>query len=162
MRNKFGTTTLSTIAEVKSMSSITENQKSEIRALIQEGKLSSKQIAEKVGVPPGTVSGIKANLTRRRKSAGKKAAVTKRAKKVAAMVKDRQWEPKKVKYLLGLIEKAISDKCIVCGESRPAVLQVHHVDRDRKIKAKLCANCHDIIRRGTVDELKKVHGGDGE
>jgi RecB family endonuclease NucS len=45
------------------MSSISEKQKSEIIALIQEGKLSREQIAAKVGVAPGTVSAIKAHLT---------------------------------------------------------------------------------------------------
>ncbi len=45
------------------MSPISENQKSEIIALIQEGKLSREQIATKVGVSPGTVSAIKAHLT---------------------------------------------------------------------------------------------------
>ncbi len=47
------------------MSSISENQKSEIIALIREGKLSREQIATKVGVSPGTVSAIKAHLTMR-------------------------------------------------------------------------------------------------
>ncbi|MFH1773814.1 MAG: endonuclease NucS domain-containing protein [Methanobacteriota archaeon] len=45
------------------MSAISENQKSEIIALIKEGKLSREQIATKVGVSPGTVSAIKAHLT---------------------------------------------------------------------------------------------------
>jgi RecB family endonuclease NucS len=45
------------------MSSITENQKSEIITLIREGKLNREQIAAKVGVSPGTVSAIKAHLT---------------------------------------------------------------------------------------------------
>ena len=45
------------------MSSISENQKSEIIALVREGKLSREQIAAKVGVSPGTVSAIKAHLT---------------------------------------------------------------------------------------------------
>ncbi|GAB6886999.1 hypothetical protein JCM13304A_04970 [Desulfothermus okinawensis JCM 13304] len=45
------------------MSSITENQRSEIINLIQEGQLSREKIAEKVGVSPGTVSAIKAHLT---------------------------------------------------------------------------------------------------
>lgn len=45
------------------MSPISEKQKSKVIALIQEGKLSREQIAEKVGVAPGTVSAIKAHLT---------------------------------------------------------------------------------------------------
>ena len=45
------------------MSSISENQKSEIITLVREGKLSREQIAAKVGVSPGTVSAIKAHLT---------------------------------------------------------------------------------------------------
>jgi len=45
------------------MSSISENQKSEIIALVREKKLSREQIAAKVGVSPGTVSAIKAHLT---------------------------------------------------------------------------------------------------
>jgi RecB family endonuclease NucS len=45
------------------MSPISENQKSEIIALIREGKLSREQIATKVGASPGTVSAIKAHLS---------------------------------------------------------------------------------------------------
>jgi RecB family endonuclease NucS len=45
------------------MSQMMENKKSEIIALIREGKLNREQIAAKVGVSPGTVSAIKAHLT---------------------------------------------------------------------------------------------------
>jgi RecB family endonuclease NucS len=45
------------------MNPMSENQKSEIIRLIKEGKLNREQIAEKVGVSPGTVSAIKAHLT---------------------------------------------------------------------------------------------------
>lgn len=45
------------------MSPMIENKKSEIIALIREGKLTREQIAAKVGVSPGTVSAIKAHLT---------------------------------------------------------------------------------------------------
>ena len=45
------------------MSPISENQKTEIIALLTEGKLAREQIAAKVGVSPGTVSAIKAHLT---------------------------------------------------------------------------------------------------
>ncbi|MBI3050920.1 hypothetical protein HYY74_00500 [Candidatus Woesearchaeota archaeon] len=46
------------------MSQISENQKSETINLIREGKLSRGQISAKVGISPGTVSAIKAHLTR--------------------------------------------------------------------------------------------------
>jgi RecB family endonuclease NucS len=45
------------------MSPISEEQKSEVIALLQEGKLSAEEIAEKVEVYPGTVRAIKAHLT---------------------------------------------------------------------------------------------------
>ncbi|HDS44511.1 MAG TPA: DUF91 domain-containing protein [Methanomicrobia archaeon] len=45
------------------MSPISEEQKSEVIALIKEGKLSAEEIAEKVEVYPGTVRAIKAHLT---------------------------------------------------------------------------------------------------
>lgn len=45
------------------MSLISENQKSEIIALIREGKLNREQIAKKVGVSPGKASAIKTHLT---------------------------------------------------------------------------------------------------
>lgn len=44
------------------MSQITENLKSEIITLIDEGRVSREQIATKVGVFPGTVSTIKTHL----------------------------------------------------------------------------------------------------
>jgi RecB family endonuclease NucS len=45
------------------MSPISEKQKSEVIALLQEDKLSAEEIAEKVEVYPGTVRAIKAHLT---------------------------------------------------------------------------------------------------
>gem|GEM_PF-722314 len=47
----------------RKMSPISEEQKSEVIALIKEGKLSAEQIAEKVEVYPGTIRAIKAHLT---------------------------------------------------------------------------------------------------
>ena len=45
------------------MSPISENQKTEIIALLTLGKLGREQIAAKAGVSPGTISAIKAHLT---------------------------------------------------------------------------------------------------
>lgn len=108
----------------------------------------------------------KAREIMRSESPGKKAAYTKKrketARKVAAIVKTKQWEPRKVKYLKTLKEKAIADTCIVCGNSEQHVLQVHHADREKKIEVILCANCHDIVRRGNYDELRKAHKRDDE
>ena len=47
--------------------------------------------------------------------------------------------------------------CVVCDDSRPFVLQVHHADPERKTKVILCANCHDTVRRGTFEDLWKAH-----
>jgi DNA-directed RNA polymerase subunit M/transcription elongation factor TFIIS len=101
----------------------------------------------------------KAWKTMRRKSSGIKAVYTKKrkegAKKAAAKIKNKQWEPEKVAYLKKLNEKASPNTCIVCGENRPLALQKHHADPERKTIVILCANCHDIIRRGTLEDLKK-------
>ncbi len=45
------------------MAPISESQKAQIIALLNEGKLSREEIATKVGVSPGTVSAIKAHIT---------------------------------------------------------------------------------------------------
>lgn len=45
------------------MSSLSENQKAQIIALLREGRLDREEIATKVGVSPGTVSAIKAHMT---------------------------------------------------------------------------------------------------
>ena len=105
----------------------------------------------------------KAWRTMKSKSPGIKAAYTKRrkrgAKKAAAKVKSKQWEPEKVEFLKELKTNAIPNTCAVCGDSRPFVLQVHHVDIEKEIEITLCANCHDIVRRGTIEDLKKAHRG---
>ena len=93
-------------------------------------------------------SGIKAKYTKKRKEA---------AKKAASKVKNKQWEPEKIKFLLGLKNNSDQSTCIVCGDSRPIVLQAHHVDPKREDVVKLCANCHDVVRRGTLEDLKKAH-----
>jgi hypothetical protein len=59
-------------------------------------------------------------------------------------------------------EKAMPDTCVVCGDSRPFVLQVHHADPEKKIEVMLCANCHDTVRRGTFGDLREAHNGDDE
>jgi len=109
-------------------------------------------------------SAKKAWETMRGKGPGTKAAYTKKrkagARKAAAKVKNKQWEPEKVKYLKALKEKANPDRCIVCGDSRPFVLQVHHVDPEKKIEVVLCANCHDTVRRGTLEDLRKANKGE--
>jgi len=104
----------------------------------------------------------KAWETMKGKGSGKKAAYTRKrkegARKAAAKVKNKQWEPEKVKYLKVLLkEKAISNRCIVCGDSRWFVLQGHHMGPEKKIKVVLCANCHDTVRRGTLEDLKEAH-----
>jgi transposase-like protein len=45
------------------MASISEEQKTQIISLLQQGQLSREEIAFKVGVSPGTVSAIKAHIT---------------------------------------------------------------------------------------------------
>jgi len=64
-----------------------------------------------------------------------------------------------MQYLKELKEKAKSDVCIVCGDSRSYVLQNHHADPEGQIEVKLCANCHDTVRRGTLENLKDAHKG---
>jgi NAD-dependent SIR2 family protein deacetylase len=79
------------------------------------------------------------------------------AKNVAARVKAKQWEPEKVKYLTQLKGKATPNTCVVCGDSRPFVLQIHHVDPKREVEVTLCANCHDIVRRSTLENLTNAY-----
>jgi hypothetical protein len=111
-------------------------------------------------------SAQKAWETMRSKGPATKAAYTKKrkegARKAAAKVKNKQWELEKVEYLKALKEKAMSDTCIVCGDSRPFVLQVHHADPEKKIEVILCENCHDTVRRGAFGDLRKAHKGDDE
>jgi transposase-like protein len=45
------------------MASISEEQKTQIISLLQEGQLGREEIASRVGVSPGTVSAIKAHIT---------------------------------------------------------------------------------------------------
>jgi cytochrome c553 len=103
----------------------------------------------------------KAWETMRNTSPGKKAAYTKKrkegARKAAAKVKNKQWEPKKVAYLKTLKEKANSNACVVCGDNRPFVLQKHHAHPEKKSVVTLCANCHDTVRRGTLEDLIKAN-----
>jgi cytochrome c553 len=79
------------------------------------------------------------------------------ARKAVAKVKNKQWEPKKVAYLKTLREKATSNACVVCGDNRPFVLQKHHADPEKKSVVTLCANCHDTVRRGTLEDLIKAN-----
>jgi len=103
----------------------------------------------------------KAWETMKNKSIGRKANYTKRrkagAKKAVIKVKNKQWNSEKVKYLKELKKDAISNTCVVCNDGTSFVLQCHHADPDKKIIVKLCANCHDTVRRGTLDDLKKAY-----
>ena len=45
------------------MGSITEEQKEQIKSLLQVGQFEREKIASKIGVSPGTVSAIKAHIT---------------------------------------------------------------------------------------------------
>jgi Endonuclease NucS C-terminal domain len=45
------------------MASISEEQKEQVKALLQAGQLDRDEIASKIGVSPGTVSAIKAHIT---------------------------------------------------------------------------------------------------
>jgi len=109
----------------------------------------------------GKTPAQKAWDTMKTKSPGEKAWDTirrkKGAKKGAAKIKAKQWEPEKVEYLKELREKAIPNACIVCGDTRPFILQVHHADPEKKIELKLCANCHDTVRRGTLEDLREAY-----
>ncbi len=111
-------------------------------------------------------SAQKAWETMRNKGPGTKSAYTKKrkegARKAAVKVKNKQWEIEKVEYLKALKEKAMPDTCVVCGDSRLFVLQVHHADPEKKIEVMLCANCHDTVRRGTFGDLREAHKGDDE
>jgi len=103
----------------------------------------------------------KAWETMRKKPPRTKAIYTKHrragAKKAADKAKGRQWEPEKVRYLKELRGNAVLNTCIVCGDSRQFVLQTHHADRKREVEVMLCANCHDTVRRGTLEDLENAH-----
>jgi predicted HNH restriction endonuclease len=93
--------------------------------------------------------GGKAHDTRRRKEGARKAVIN---------IKAVQWENEKVELLKKWGEKAIPDTCIVCGDSRPFVLQEHHVEPESKTLVKLCANCHDLLRRSKdINDLVEAH-----
>jgi len=89
----------------------------------------------------------KAHDTRRRREA---------AGKAAKKVQSKQWEPEKVKYLSELARESTPNTCVVCGDDRPIVLHDHHLAPQGERRIKLCANCHDIVRRGTLEDLKQA------
>lgn len=94
----------------------------------------------------------KAHYTRRRQEGGGKAG--KKAQK-------KQWEPEKVKYLSELARESTPNTCVVCGNDRPIVLHDHHLAPQSERTIKLCANCHDIVRRGTLENLEQARKGSG-
>jgi len=93
-------------------------------------------------------------------SAGKKAHYTQRrreaARKGGKKVQEKQWKPEKVEYLWELARESTPNTCVVCGDDRPIVLHDHHLAPQGERTIKLCANCHDIVRRGTLEELRKA------
>ena len=103
----------------------------------------------------------KAWETMRSKSAGEKANYTKNrkigARKTVEKIKRNNFQPEKIGYLLELKVKSNPETCVVCGDTRPIVLQTHHVNPERVDTVKMCANCHDIIRRGTLEDLKVAY-----
>ncbi len=110
-------------------------------------------------------SAKKAWRTMNSNSPAKKAWYTRRrkqgAKKGAQKIKNNQWLPEKVDYLLFLDRQASQNTCVVCGDNRYLVLQSHHVEPRRIETVNLCANCHDLVRRGTLSDLKKAHDAKG-
>lgn len=103
----------------------------------------------------------KSGETMKAKSPAEKAVQTRNRRRGArgaiAAVLERNWDPRKTEFLLALKRKVNAGKCIVCGDSRPFVLQEHHADRERRVVITVCANCHDTIRRGTLEDLKDAH-----
>lgn len=71
-------------------------------------------------------------------------------------VANNQWNKNKVDYLKSRKEEAKTDACVVCGDNRNKVLHDHHLDREKTIVVKLCANCHDLVRRGSLEDLFKA------
>lgn len=93
--------------------------------------------------------GIKASYTRHRKEG---------AKRAASKVKREQWKTEKVELLKKWAMEALPDTCIVCGDCRCFVQQDHHIERNAKTKVKLCANCHDTLRRSKdINDLEEAH-----
>ncbi len=103
----------------------------------------------------------KAWETMRQKSPAKKARDTMRrqkgAKKGAQKIKGKQWEQEKIEHLYALESKVKKETCIVCNDNRKIVLQDHHIKPNDNHTVKLCANCHDIVRRGTLEDLKEIN-----
>ena len=100
-------------------------------------------------------AGEKAWKTRTQRKDTEKASAA--GKKAWRKIYDNQFDPEKVAYLVKQSIRAKPDTCVVCGDSRPVVLQNHHANRKKTIEVKLCANCHDIVRRGILKDLKKAH-----
>ncbi len=75
---------------------------------------------------------------------------------MAAIIREKQWELGKVAYLKKISKGAIENKCVNCGDDRPYVLQKHHADPEGEVLVSLCANCHDIVRRAGLEELKEA------
>jgi hypothetical protein len=100
----------------------------------------------------------KAAKTRKRRSAAKKAVRTKTARKVAGIVKNRQWDKGIVRFLEEIIAAKTDthDHCMVCNDERQDVLEIHHVNRERTETITLCANCHQLVTHGNIDELRKA------
>lgn len=109
----------------------------------------------------GQKAALKAWITMRNKSPEIQEDYKRRRKagagKAVLKVKNKQWESEKVEYLKELMQKATPNACIVCDDKRPYVLQKHHADPLRTIEVKVCANCHDIIRRANFENLKNAH-----
>ena len=103
----------------------------------------------------------KAWETMKNKSPGEKAKDTKNrkkgARKAVEKVKRINFQSEKIGYLLGLKVKCNPRACVVCGDTRRIVLQDHHIDQEGVETIKLCANCHDIVRRGKLDDLQTAH-----
>ena len=109
----------------------------------------------------GTERAKRAWETMRSKSPGEKANYTRNRKIGArnAIEKTKQinFQPEKIAYLLDLNMKSNPETCVVCGDTRSIVLQTHHVDPEKTNTVKLCANCHDVVRRGTLEDLRVAY-----
>jgi len=71
-------------------------------------------------------------------------------------IQKNTWAPGKVAFLEGRLGAVKPGACVVCGDARPKVLQDHHYKRFSRETCVLCANCHDLVRRGTIEDLKAV------
>ncbi|HMB44581.1 MAG TPA: HD domain-containing protein [Candidatus Methanoperedens sp.] len=103
----------------------------------------------------------KAWETMRQKSPAKKAWDTMRRQKGAQIgaqkIQKNQWEQEKIDHLYILESKTKKEACIVCSDNRKKVLQDHHIKPDDSHTVKLCANCHDVVRRGTLNDLIEIN-----